>query len=384
MYWIAFNFLPALIILLMLLVPGVALLYLLRFDRHQHQHSVMRNYPILGRLRYLLESAGPELRQYLFDADNGGKPFSRDTFADLVRSAKYASTLIGFGSKRDFAAAGFYIRNALFPRQVDELRVDNETKVPSRVYRVESEGLFSRREQAIDKALEPWLLPAQDAIVIGPQCPHPFIVHGQVGMSAMSYGALGDHAHRALAAGLALAGGAWVNTGEGGIAACHLSGGGDVIAQIGPGRFGYLTPDGQFDWDELRRKAEHKQIRAFELKLGQGAKIRGGHLPGEKVNLEIAAIRTVRPWQDIDSPNRFHEFHDVPSLVGFIDRIRAVTGKPVGIKVVIGAPGALADLCRHMVEHGGGPDFITIDGCAFLPRASWPPPVISPPLWAWA
>lgn len=354
--------LPSWITTAILLAAIGLIVFLFFYDRHQGQHSVLRNYPLLGRLRYMFESIGPEMRQYLFDSDSEGRPFNRNTYVDIVKSGKYASTVISFGSKRDFEAPGFYIKNSMFPKLPDEMKADNDGMVATRAYRIDHEGLFSRREQQVGKELSPWRLTEEEAIVVGPDLPHPFRLTGQVGMSAMSYGSIGDRAHTALSEGLALAGASWVNTGEGGLAPFHLAGGGDVVAQIGPGLFGYRTPDGQFDWDELKRKAEVPELRAFELKLGQGAKIRGGHLPAEKVNPEIAAIRTVEPWKSVESPNRFREFGDVPSLVEFVNKMRRATGKPVGIKVVVGGPGALDELCAYMARHGGGPDFLTVDG----------------------
>jgi glutamate synthase (ferredoxin) len=136
----------------------------------------------------------------------------------------------------------------------------------------------------------------------------------------------------------------------------------DVICQIGPGKFGYRHTDGTFSFDELRTKAQLPQVKAFELKLAQGAKIRGGHLPGPKVTPEIAAIRGLEPWKDVDSPNRFEEFSDVRGLVEFMDRIRDATGKPVGCKVVMGDDSSLDELATWMAEAGTGPDFITVDG----------------------
>ena len=170
------------------------------------------------------------------------------------------------------------------------------------------------------------------AVVIGPNTKHPFILKGLIGMSAMSFGSLGDHAITALSEGLGLATGTWMNTGEGGLSPYHLKGGVDIIMQIGPAMFGVRDKNGEMDWDELKRKSEIPQIKAFEIKLAQGAKTRGGHIDGEKVTPEIAEIRGVEPYKSIDSPNRFHQFGDVPSLCDFIEKIRDHTGKPVGLK----------------------------------------------------
>jgi glutamate synthase domain-containing protein 2 len=132
--------------------------------------------------------------------------------------------------------------------------------------------------------------------------------------------------------------------------------------QIGPGHFGVRDEEGNFDWEELKRKSKIPQIKAFEIKLAQGAKIRGGHIDGEKVTPEIAEIRKVTPYQSIDSPNRFHLFGDIPSMFEFIEKIRDHTGKPVGIKIVIGSNDSADELASYMKKSGKGPDFITVDG----------------------
>jgi len=181
-------------------------------------------------------------------------------------------------------------------------------------------------------------------------------------MSGMSYGALGNRAITALSNGLGMAQGTWMNTGEGGLSPYHLKGGVDIILQIGPGLFGVRTKDGKMDFEELKRKAEIPQVKAIELKLAQGAKTRGGHLEGSKVTPEIAEIRKLEPWKTADSPNRFHEFHDIPSMFQFISQIREVTGLPVGIKIVVGNVSDLESLADFMKKTGEGPDFITVDG----------------------
>jgi glutamate synthase (ferredoxin) len=352
----------ALIVALVVVVPLLLVLYLYWFDRRQRQHSILRSYPILGRLRYLFEGMGPELRQYFFDEDNDGKPFSRVEFTEVVKSSKYLERLIGFGSKRDFDAPGFYLRNSMFPTLERDMRYDRTAQVRTRRYVTDAEGLFTRNEHAEAVEANPWLLCEEDAVIIGARCAHPFAARGLVGMSAMSYGALGDRAIRALSAGIGLAGGSWMNTGEGGLSPHHLSGGADLICQIGPGKFGYREVDGTFSFVELKSKARLPRVKAFELKLAQGAKIRGGHLPGPKVTPEIAAIRGLEPWKDVDSPNRFEEFSDVPGLIDFVERIREATGKPVGIKVVMGDDASLDELAAYMAMSGAGPDFITVDG----------------------
>ncbi|MGV3488507.1 MAG: FMN-binding glutamate synthase family protein [Tuberibacillus sp.] len=350
------------VVFLLVIVPLAFVLYLYFFDARQSQHAVLRNFPVLGKLRYILEKIGPEMRQYLFDHDTDGKPFSREDYQNVVLPAKYKTNMISFGSKREFDKEGYFIRNAMFPKQREEMRVDNTAIIDTKIYKIESDDLFKRKEQMMDAKAKPWLLTEDDAVIIGSNCRHPFTVRGLVGMSGMSYGALGNKAITALSCGLGMAKGTWMNTGEGGLSPYHLKGGVDIILQIGPGLFGVRSKDGKVDFEELKRKAEIPQVKAIELKLAQGAKTRGGHLEGSKVTPEIAEIRKLEPWKTADSPNRFNEFHDVPSMFQFISKVREVTGLPVGIKIVVGNENDIESLAAHMKESGEGPDFITVDG----------------------
>ncbi|MCZ2260352.1 FMN-binding glutamate synthase family protein [Sporosarcina sp. G11-34] len=363
MIWIeSLSITTAILIIFLIITPISSVLYLYLYDRKQKQHAILRNYPILGRVRYILEKTGPELRQYLFDDDNDGKPFNREEYLHMVLPGKYLNSVIGFGSKRDFQEAGYYIRNAMFTKQNEEMRVDNENLVDTMRYVVDADNLFSRKEHREEIPTLPWLLPEEDAVVLGPNCEHPFQVRSLLGQSAMSYGALGENAITALSKGIGMAKGAWMNTGEGGLSNHHLAGGADIIAQIGSGLFGFRTSEGEFSWDLLREKAEMSEVKAFEIKLAQGAKMRGGHVEGAKVTEEIAAIRNVMPWTSINSPNRFHQFEDFPTLFEFIEKIRQHSGKPVGIKVVIGGQQDAEELASFMHETGMGPDFISVDG----------------------
>lgn len=352
----------SILVIAIIVIPLGLFSYIYWKDRRQSQHAILRNYPLLGKIRYTAEKAGPELRQYLFDADTAGKPFSRDDYRDVVIPAKYQKNMIGFGSRRDFEKADFYVKNAMFPKQQEELEADNTRIIDSKVYEVKEDNLLSRKEKLKDQRIQPWLLNDEHAVVIGPSCRQPFCVKGLVGMSAMSYGALGENAITALSKGIGMAGGSWMNTGEGGLSDYHLAGDTDIIAQIGPGLFGVRTKSGAFNWDLLKEKSEIPQVKAFELKLAQGAKTRGGHVDAEKVTEEIASIRNVAPYQEIDSPNRFNEFGDVPSMFSFIEQIRNHTGLPVGVKLVIGSPHDLEEMASYMKETGAGPDFITVDG----------------------
>ncbi|WP_397538771.1 FMN-binding glutamate synthase family protein [Rummeliibacillus pycnus] len=339
------------------------LVYIITFDRNQKRHAILRNYPALGRMRYFFEKIGPEFRQYWFDADLEGKPFSRVDYEHIVKGAKYMREVVAFGSKRNYEEEGFYVRNDMFPKLTEEIKMDNETKVDSKRYILVKDSLFFQREEKWEEEeSSAYLLHDDDAIVIGPNTKYPFKVKGLIGMSAMSYGSLGNHAITALSEGLSLAKGTWMNTGEGGLSPYHLKGGVDVIMQIGPGLFGIRDKNGEVDWDELKRKSEIPEIKAFEIKLAQGAKTRGGHIDAEKVTPEVAEIRKVEPYKSVDSPNRFHQFSDVVTMCEFIEKIRSHTGKPVGMKIAVGGNDSIKELAKYMKESGKGPDFITVDG----------------------
>jgi glutamate synthase domain-containing protein 2 len=356
------NWLILAVLVVMFAGPPLALLLLYWTDRRQEQHAVLRNYPLLGRVRYLLEHVGPELRQYLFDADLKGAPFTREGYRSIVFSGKYLKTLMSFGSKRDFEEPGWYVRNAVLPTLMEDMGVDQTPAIRTRRYAIRSEGLFSRKEALEDAVVAPWTLDDAFALQVGAGLPHPWTLRGLVGMSAMSYGALGRHAIQAISHGLGMATGSWMNTGEGGLSEHHLVGGGDVVFQIGPGLFGVRTEDGAWSWDTFRHQATIEPVRGFELKFHQGAKIRGGHVEGAKVTPEIAAIRGVRPWQSIDSPNRFPMFRSLDDAFDHVARMREEGGKPVGIKIVVGGPGAVDEIAAAMARRGDGPDWITVDG----------------------
>ncbi len=346
-----------------ILIPLYFLFRIYAADQQQEEHSVLRNYPILGKARYIIEKLGPELRQYLFLNNNEGKPFSRNDYRDVVVSGKYKSRLIGFGSQRDFDQSHFYIQNALFPKQVEELDIDQSPKVSTMIYHIDNEALVTRKEHREEATVDPYYLTNDHTVVLGETtCREPFTVKGLVGQSAMSFGALGRHAITALSKGLGMAGGTWMNTGEGGLSDHHLKGNPDIIFQIGPGLFGVRTNEGDFSWEELKKKADLPQIKAFELKLAQGAKTRGGHVDGSKVNEEIAKIRNVEPWKTINSPNRFEQFGTAEEMLDFIEKIRDITGKPVGMKIVVGNVKDLQHLVHTMASRDQVPDFITVDG----------------------
>jgi glutamate synthase domain-containing protein 2 len=316
----------------------------------------------MGWIRYLLEHVGPELRQYWFDSDSESKPFSRSDFLGIVFSAKYRTDLLSFGSKRDFEEKGYYIANSLFPLLNDELRVDNQEKIHSMKYKIDHEGLFTRREHLEEDQVTRWLYHEDDAIVVGPDRSQPWRLFGPFGASAISYGAVGENYILSTGHGCDMAGGSWINTGEGGIAPEHLESGADVVAQIGPGLFGYRDNDGKFSLTEFKLKAQEPCVKAFELKFGQGAKIRGGHLEGAKVTEKVARIRKVPVGQTINSPNRFTFLRNAAETLQFIKTLQEEGGKPVGIKLVVGYDSNLNGFFEAMNKLQIFPDFITVDG----------------------
>ncbi|WP_414050511.1 FMN-binding glutamate synthase family protein [Macrococcus animalis] len=350
------------ILLVIILIVAIGVFSLIFVDKKQNQHSILRNYPVLGRVRYFFEKIGPEMRQYLIQSDNESTPFSRKDYLDVVKAGKYKSRIGGFGSRRDFNAPGFYLQNSIFPKQPSELAIDQDNKVDTKVYKLDSEGLFSRKEHREVETIDPYLLTDEHAVVLGKDCKYPFHVKRLIGQSGMSYGALGKNAISALSKGLGLAKGTWMNTGEGGLSDHHLSGNVDIVFQIGPGLFGVRDEDGNFSEEHFVRKAENEYVKAFEIKLAQGAKTRGGHVEAEKVTEEIARIRNVKPFTTINSPNRFTFMENNIDLLRFVERLQDLSGKPVGFKMVVGNLEMLYSLVADMKETGIYPDFITLDG----------------------
>ncbi|WP_244163238.1 FMN-binding glutamate synthase family protein [Paenibacillus pectinilyticus] len=350
------------ILLVVVLVPPLIFFGYMYALSKKPKHSIIRSHPFLGWMRYLLEKLGPEFRQYWFDHDTEGKPFSRADFVGLVYAAKYRTDLISFGGRRDYEKPGFYLSNAMFPKLTSELRVDNDGLVPGKKYVITDEGLFTRQEKFIDEQVKPWLLLDDDAIVIGPNRTQPWRLKGMFGASATSYGAVGENYILSTGSGASMAGGSWLNTGEGGVAPEHLASGADVISQIGPGMFGFRDDTGQFSLEAFRHKAAIPTIKAFELKFHQGAKIRGGHLEGTKVTEKVAATRLVPIGKTVNSPNRFEFLTNPEEALRFIQTLQEEGGKPIGVKIVVGDPKRLEPFFQTMVELDIYPDFITVDG----------------------
>ncbi|MDW3934616.1 FMN-binding glutamate synthase family protein [Staphylococcus saprophyticus] len=339
------------------LVMGAVLLFK---DKRQKQHSVLRNYPLLARIRYFGEKIGPELRQYLFLADTKGKPFSRNDFTNIVVAGKYNSRMTSFGTQHDYEDS-FYIQNTMFPLQTAELHIDQSPMISSFIYKIDNERLFNRDEHRTKVEIDPYYLSDEDQIILGSQLKHPFKIKRLVGQSGMSYGALGNRAITALSKGLGQAG-TWMNTGEGGLSEHHLSGNVDIIFQIGPGLFGVRDKAGKFDQQAFIDLSHNQHIKAFEIKLAQGAKTRGGHMQGNKVTEEIASIRKVEPWVTINSPNRFEHIDSPDALLNWVHELQQTGQKPVGFKMVISKVSEVENLVRTMVENQQYPNFITIDG----------------------
>ncbi len=296
-------------------------------DRHQTKHAVRRNFPVIGRFRYLFEHLGEFFRQYFFAMDREEMPFNRAERSWVYRAAKNQDSTVAFGSTRDLRPVGTVMFvNTAYPT------LDEEALATSKV-------------------------------MLGPYCEKPYETDSVFHISGMSFGAISKPAVQALSKGAAKAG-IWMNTGEGALSPWHLEGGADIVYQIGTAKYGVRDAQGHLSDDRLREVASHEQVRMFEIKLSQGAKPgKGGILPGAKVTEEIAKIRFIEVGKDSISPNRHPEVDCAADLLDMIHRVRSVTGKPTGIKTVIGAYGWLDDLCDEINARGveSAPDFITID-----------------------
>ena len=309
-----------------LIIVGFILLWFIQ-DVTQKKHSVLRNYPVIGRLRFILENQGKYLRQYFFASDRDEMPFNRATRGWVYKSAKNKSSMVGFGSTYDLREPGSVIFvNAAFP------------------------------------ILEESQLPTPSLTIGNHYCKHPFEAKSIINISGMSFGALSAPAVRALSLGAAKAG-CWLNTGEGGLAPHHQEGDCDIIVQIGTAKYGIRDRNG--DFSPTRAKALGKVASAFEIKLSQGAKPgKGGMLPGSKINHEIAEIRGIEAFKDSISPNRHQDIGNIDELLDKIHYIRDLTGRPVGVKTAIGGWHFINELCDAINRRGleYAPDFLTIDG----------------------
>ncbi|ERS14010.1 glutamate synthase [Alcanivorax sp. PN-3] len=314
-------------LLLALVVVLLTALVLWFQDRYlQTAHSIRRNYPLIGRFRYFFEHLGEFFRQYFFAMDREELPFNRAQRSWVYRAAKNLSNTVAFGSTKQNGAGRVVFLNTPFPT----LEKDAAETMP---------------------------------LMIGPHARQPYVARSFYNISGMSFGALSKPAVRALSHGASLAG-CWLNTGEGGLAPWHLEGHCDVIFQIGTARYGVRDADGGLDDARLEQVAQRPEVKMIEIKLSQGAKPgKGGILPGPKVTEEIASIRGIPVGQPSISPNGQPDVGSAADLLDMIHRVRDVTGKPTGIKAVIGSWQWLEDLFMEIHERGleSAPDFIAID-----------------------
>ena len=312
------------LVLIPLLIFGALTLLGVR-DLLQSSHAVLRNYPISAHLRFLLEEIRPEMRQYFFESEKDGMPFSRDTRAVVYQRAKMVLDKRPFGTQEDVYREGYeWMHHSVAPKPRAEEK-----------YRI---------------------------TIGGPDCAKPYSA-SVFNISAMSFGALSPNAVRALNGG-AKRGGFAHDTGEGGFSPYHAEMGGDIIWEIGSGYFGCRHRDGSFDPDAFARVAATEQIKMVELKVSQGAKPgHGGVLPAAKVSEEISKIRGVAMGEDCISPPAHRAFSTPIGMMQFIGEMRRLSGgKPAGFKLCIGHPWEFLAICKAMLETSIYPDFIVVDG----------------------
>lgn len=315
-------FRPAAALLLIVVLP---LIVLGLHDSLQKTHTILRNFPLIGHFRYLLELVRPEIQQYFIESDLEAYPVEREYRSLVYQRSKGTLETVPFGTPRDVYQPGYeWASHSLAP--VEPAREEPRVSVG------------------------------------GPDCTQPYSA-SLLNISAMSFGALSSHAIAALNRG-ARKGGFAHDTGEGGISPYHLEGGGDLIWQIGTAYFGCRTPDGGFDAGQFSEKAKLTNVRMIELKLSQGAKPgHGGVLPGAKVTEEIARLRGIAAGVTVVSPAGHRTFDSPRGLLEFIQRLRGLSGgKPVGFKLCVGSRAEFLSICKAMIETGITPDFITVDG----------------------
>jgi glutamate synthase domain-containing protein 2 len=308
------------------LLAGTALSLVGVHDLLQTRHAVLRNYPVIGHIRFLVESVRPELRQYLLEADDDRLPFSRAQRSLVYQRAKNEPSEKPFGTLDDVYRDGYeFMGHSMRP----QAEADPDTlRVP----------------------------------VGGAQCRQPYSA-SILNISALSFGAMSANAIRALNRGAQLGGFAH-DTGEGSISPYHREHGGDLIWELGSGYFGCRDAHGRFDPQRFAAQAATAQVRMIEIKLSQGAKPgHGGILPGAKVTPEIAATRGVPAGIDCVSPAAHSAFDTPLGLLEFVARLRSLSGgKPVGFKLCIGHAWEFMGIVKAMLDTGITPDFIVIDG----------------------
>lgn len=307
-----------------LIILGAILLVIGLYDLFQKEHTVLRNFPVIGHMRYLLEMIGPELHQYFVESNTEAKPIDRNQRTYVYQRAKVDTLTHPFGTELDVYEQDYqWLSHSNYPAK----KLENSPRTT----------------------------------VGGKDCKQPYSA-SIFNISAMSYGALSKNAIEALNLG-AKAGNFFHDTGEGGISKYHLKGG-DLVWEIGTAYFGCRTEDGKFDSDEFEKKANWDAVKMIEIKISQGAKPgHGGVLPALKNNKEIAEIRGVKPHTTILSPPGHSEFNDAEGLLQFVKKLRVLSnGKPVGFKLCLGNEEEFTDICKKMKETGIQPDFITVDG----------------------
>ncbi len=305
----------------------IGLAYVFISDITQKKHGVLRNYPVVGHLRYFFEEMGEYFRQYFFAGDRDEMPFNRSTRGWVYRLAKNEGGVIGFGSTYDLHQSGALIFvNHPFP------------------------------------VLEEERLPTPSLMLGEGYAKLPFEARSIVNISGMSFGAISAPAVRSLSRGAAVAG-CWMDTGEGGLSPYHLEGGCDIIMQIGTAKYGVRDAQGNLSADRLIELS--KVVKAFEIKLSQGAKPgKGGVLPAKKVTAEIAQIRGIPEGRDSISPNRHRDISNINDLCDKIAWIREITGRPVGVKTAVGGWRFMNEMGDAIARRGMefAPDFLAVDG----------------------
>lgn len=293
----------------------------------QKKHTLLHNFPVIARFRYFMEELGPPLRQYIVANDTDERPYDRTTRAWVYQSSKGLNNVIGFGSQVDHNAPGrMHILPSMFPTLESEVKEEPRPRV------------------------------------IGKKRKQPYQPNSFINISGMSFGALSANAVRSLSRGANRAH-IYMGTGEGSLSPYHLDGHCDILYQIGPAKFGVRTEDGKFDDKKAAQVMALPEVKMIEIKLAQGAKPgKGGVLPAAKITKEIADIRGIPVGKDCHSPNRFEEFHDAKTLLDFLERVRKLTEKPVGFKMVVGQEHEIDALCQEIQKRGDGPDFIVVDG----------------------
>jgi len=296
-------------------------------DISQRRHAIRRNFPVIGRFRDFFEHLGVFFRAYFVAFDREELPFNRAERVWVYRASKDTHNVVPFGSTRDLRPTGTIIfANTAYP--------------------------MLERDVA-----EPHM------VRIGQHVEYPYETKSFFNISGMSYGAISKPAVLALSNGARLAK-IWMNTGEGGLSPYHLEGGADIVFQMGTAKYGVRRLDGGLSEDKLKEVAEHTNVKMFEIKLSQGAKPgKGGILPGEKVTREIAKTRGINIGQSSISPNRHPEIGSNTELLDYVERVRSVTRKPTGFKLVLGSVTWFEELCETILVRGkpNAPDFITVD-----------------------